>query len=147
MSVHLLKMCVGIDSVAQLRKAQARRLEAMAARGEEPVLRHWTRNTPRRADEVIDGGSLYWIIKGAIRVRQRITAIEQAENAGANKKCALVLAPELVETMPAPARPMQGWRYLDPSSAPVDLSDAPSVDGLEEMPEPMVRELRDLGLI
>jgi hypothetical protein len=147
MPVNLLKMCVGIDSVVQLRRAQARRLEAMAARGEDPVLRHWTRNTPRRADELTDGGSLYWIIKGAIRVRQRITAIEQAKNTGANKKCALVLAPELVETLPVPARPMQGWRYLEGPSAPADLSTLPAIDGLEEMPEPMVQELRDLGLI
>ena len=147
MTVHLLKMCVGIDSVADLREAQARRLAAMAARGTEPKLCHWTRNTPRRSDEVTDGGSLYWIIKGAIRARQAITAIEQSEDAEAQKKCGLVLAPDLVETVPVPARPMQGWRYLEVASAPMDLSAAPAIEGLEEMPEPLVRELRDLGLI
>ncbi len=147
MTVHLLKMCVGIDSVRDLKKAQARRLKVMRERGEQPVLRHWTRNMPRRAEEVSDGGSLYWIIKGAIRVRQPITAIELADHADSGKKCALVLSPDLIETLPVPARPMQGWRYLPAPDAPPDLGSVRRADGLEEMPEEMAEELRGLGLI
>ncbi|MDP6350821.1 MAG: DUF1489 domain-containing protein [Alphaproteobacteria bacterium] len=145
MTVHLLKMCVGIDSVRHLRNAQRHRLERMAAAGEPAMLRHWTRNRPRRAAEVCDGGSIYWIIKGQIRVRQRITDIEVVADRHAAKRCALVLDTELVETAPRPARPIQGWRYLEPVDAPPDRGSVP--DDAEDMPETMARELQDLGLL
>ncbi len=145
MTVHLLKMCVGIGSVRHLRNAQRRRLERMAAAGEPEMLRHWTRNRPQRGAEVCDGGSIYWIIKGQIRVRQRITAIEIVTDPQAAKKCALVLDSELVETVPRRARPIQGWRYLEATDAPPDLGTVPEDAG--DMPEAMARELQDLGLL
>lgn len=147
MTVHLLKMCVGVDSVEQLRELQAGRLERQAAAGEVPTLRHWTRNFPRRADEIAGQGSLYWIIKGSVRVRQRVLALERNEDAGAIKRCAFVLDPALVETRPRRCRPLQGWRYLEPRDAPPDAPKRGGDRAQARMPAEMVEELRALGLL
>lgn len=141
MALHLLKLCVGIDSVDHLRESQARRLDGLRRQGAEPVLVHWTRHAPRRAEEVLDGGSLYWVIRGAVGARQPLTGIERRDGAEGEKRCALVLAPDLVDTVPIPWRPFQGWRYLDPAAAPPDLAEH------DEMPPEMARDLRLLGLI
>jgi len=135
MTVHLLKLCVGVDEVAQLEGFQAARL----ARGE--TLRHVTRFTPRRAAEVLDGGSLYWVIRRFIRVRQRILGFEET----AEGKCAILLDPELVRTELSPFRAFQGWRYLRPDDAPPDAPELMQVDS--DMPSEMMDELRELGLL
>ena len=109
-------------------------------------LRHVTRNMPRRADEILDGGSLYWIIKGQIRARQRIVSLERLDKANTLKRCAIVLDPKIVETQFQRARPMQGWRYLSDADAPADLLRDPG-DPAPEMPPQMVAELRELGLL
>lgn len=147
MTVHLLKMCVGVDSLDELRALQAGRLERQAAAGETPALRHWTRNFPRRAGEIAGQGSIYWIIKGSVRARQRILALERNEDGGAIKRCAIVLDPKLVETRPRRCRPMQGWRYLEPGDAPADAPRRGGDKAVKRMPAEMVEELRALGLI
>ena len=146
MALHLLKMCVGIESVAQLREAQAQRLERQRNAGQEPALRHLTRNMPRRADEIVGEGSLYWIIKGHIRARQRILALERLDETNALKRCAIVLDTKIVETEPWRARPMQGWRYLQETDAPADLTRAAG-NRAHDMPPKMIAELRELGLM
>lgn len=144
MALHLLKMCVGVDSVARLRTRQAERLEALRAAGEPAALRHLTRHMPRRAAEIVDGGSLYWIVRGAIRARQRIVALTSVGGADSLKRCAIVLDPEVVETEPRRARPMQGWRYLSDGDAPADRAGG---FGTAAMPPAMAAELRELGLL
>lgn len=146
MALHLLKMCVGVDSVARLRELQAQRLDRQRAAGETPALRHLTRNMPRRADEIVGVGSLYWIIKGHIRARQRIVALDRLEDTSALKRCAVVLDTKIVETQPRRARPMQGWRYLTASDAPSDLAHGTFGD-VPDMPPQMVADLRELGLL
>ncbi len=146
MTVHLLKMCVGIDSIDHLRHRQAERLEAQRAAGQTAKLRHWTRNMPRRAAEIEGEGSIYWIIRGRIRARQLIVSLERDDGANAIKRCAVVLDPEVVETEPRRARPMQGWRYLEANDAPADLG-RPVIDHEYEMPTQMIAELRELGLL
>ncbi|MBL26918.1 MAG: hypothetical protein CMM50_05120 [Rhodospirillaceae bacterium] len=141
MTVHLIKLCVGIDSVDQLREEQARRLDALRRQGREPVLIHWTRHAPHRAEEVLDGGSLYWVIHGAVAARQPLLGIERRDGVEGEKRCALILSPELIETVPVHWRPFQGWRYLDPVEAPPDLREH------DDMPPEMARDLRLLGLI
>ena len=138
MAVHLLKMCVGVDSVDQLRQFQAQRM----ARGE--TLRHVTRYKPRRGPEVLAGGSLYWVIRGAIRVRQRIIGFEEVVT-DVGLKCGLLLGSDLVATLPQPRRPHQGWRYLDNDAAPEDLDKA--TDAGNELPPEMLAELRELGIM
>ena len=135
MSVHLVKLAVGIDDLAELRRVRAARAKE---RGGHVVP---TRNHPRRAAEVLDGGSIYWVIRGQIRVRQRVTGFREGQAEG--RRCCLILVdPELVPTLPRPSRPFQGWRYLLPADAPPDLP-----AGEEPPPERMLAELRALGLL
>ena len=145
MALHLLKMAVGIETVEHLVERQRQRLLAVSAQAESPVLRHFTRNTPRRADEVLAGGSIYWIIRGAIRARQGIVGFERAVDGKGRRRCAIVLDPLVVATEAQPHRPMQGWRYLPSSEAPADR---PEGDPDEiTLPAAMAAELRELGLL
>ncbi len=144
MTVHLIKVCVGITSVEQLRKAQERRLIA------GPIC-HVTKQRPQREAELLDGGSLYWIIKGDLAVRQRIVELERLYD-HEGEKCGLVLDSELVETELFKRPPHQGWRYLEVEDAPRDLRDIVTEahedeDSEGELSEEMAAELRDLGLL
>ena len=139
MFLNLIKLCVGVEDVAQLDRYQSRRL----ARGERLV--HRTRMMPRRAEELLDGGSLYWVIRGRVRVRQRLLAIERIYDEEGRSFALLVLAPELVRTLPRPHRAFQGWRYLPAADAPADLGTAPA--DAPDMPLDMVTALRALGLL
>lgn len=145
MSLHLLKLCVGVDTVDELKRFQAERLRQLRARGEPAELRHLTFQVPRRAEEVLDGGSLYWVVKGFIRVRQRIVRIDELETPVNGKRCALVFSPELVRTELQARRPHQGWRYLQPKDAPADLGPFGEADAA--LPPEMAAELRSLGLL
>ena len=133
MALHLIKLCVGISRVEQLEE------EGRAARGlnHPPFVR--TRMTPKRAAEIEDGGSLYWVIKGVILVRQPIIKIVTLE--GGVQPCRIDLAPELILTAPQPRRPFQGWRYLSAADAPPDL---PTGEGAE-MPQDLAKQLREIG--
>ena len=115
----------------------------MAEKGE---LRHITRYMPRRADQILEGGSLYWVVRNFIRVRQRIFDLQYVRNeeTGGNR-CAFVLDPELVLTVPTRRRPHQGWRYFEDDNVPLDLG--ASIDEFGDMPVEMAAELRALGLI
>ncbi len=145
MTLHLLKMAVGIDSVDHLMARQRRRLAALEDRGGPSYLTHVTRNMPKRAAALLDGGSLYWIIGGRVRARQRLVGIEPLFDADGRRRCELRLDPVVVRTQPQPRRAHQGWRYLDPADAPPDLDAADRQSG--DMPATMVAELRTLGLL
>jgi len=145
MPLHVLKIAVGATDVVTLRQFQKDRLAAVRARGEAPRLRHLTRQFPARAAEIINGGSLYWIVKGFVLVRQRIVAIEEVEANDHGKRCAFVLDPKLVATQPQPRRPHQGWRYLKPEEAPPDAKGG--VADAKGLPPKLLAELRDLGLL
>ncbi len=145
MTVHLIKLAVGIDSLSHLAERQAQRVADMAATGEAPLLRNLTRSTPRRRDEVLDGGSIYWVIKGAVRARQRILDIDTAINYKGLPRCTLVFDPELVPVRARPQRAFQGWRYLEPADAPEDAIGG--LDQSDDMPAEMAEELRALGLL
>ncbi|MFC7050869.1 DUF1489 family protein [Emcibacter nanhaiensis] len=141
MSVHLLKLCVGIDSIEHLievRKGREQRLP-----DGRPYNYHITRFAPKRAEEVLDGGSLYWIIKGFVQVRQRIIGFEPVETDNGTK-CKIIMDTKLVRTESQPRRPHQGWRYLESADAPRDLPDGVSAD---DLPPALRRDLQDLGLI
>jgi hypothetical protein len=100
---------------------------------------------PTRTVELLDGGSLYWVIKGQISARQRLIGIEPFVDSAGVKRCALQLDDEVVALRPQPHRAFQGWRYLTPADAPPDLDSVAA--GLDEMPEALRRELSDLGLL
>ena len=136
MPLHLLKLAVGIDSLDHLRHVRAAR---QAERGGSWV---YTRNHPRRAPEVLAGGSIYWIIRGQIRVRQRITGFHRERDDNGRRYCRIEIDENLVPTVPRPWRPFQGWRYLSPGDAPADCGES------GEMPsDRLLAELRSLGLI
>lgn len=145
MSLHLIKLCVGIDSVSHLAEVQARRLEAARRRGEPARLSHFTRNTPRRSQALLDGGFLYWVIRGFVRVRQRLIAIEPAVNDQGVPRCALIYDPRHTRTEWRPHRPFQGWRYLKADDAPPDAR--AGAGDADHLPTEMVIELRELGLL
>jgi len=139
--LHLLKLCVGIRDIAHLRQVQAARIKT------DPPLRHRTRNFPRRADEVRDGGSLYWVIAGAIVVRQRVKDIIEDQWEDGTACAGIVLHRTLVPVAGRAIRPFQGWRYLEAADAPPDVAKGARVSGEEALPPALKRELRALGLL
>ena len=142
--VNLIKLCVGITSINQLEQFQLIRREGYVKAGRLPVNIHITRNKPKRFKEIINSGSLYWVIRRQIRVRQKIIRIDDIEDSEGRKKCCLVLGSDLIKTEHRAYRPFQGWRYLEQSDAPADLS--ADQNGESEMPSEMEEELRGLGL-
>jgi len=144
MALHLMKLSVGIHDIDHLAEVQALRRRRSEAAGDPITLSHRTRNTPRRAAELLEGGSIYWVIRGRIRVRQKLLGFEGEVDEEGRKYCRFVLDPTLVATEPWPHRAFQGWRYLDSKDAPPDWPRG-KVD--EDMPAEMIAELRELGLI
>jgi hypothetical protein len=148
MTVHLIKLCVGCDSVADLAEWQAERLREYRRRRSKTVLHHRTRSMPRRREEVLDGGSLYWVIKGIVLVRQRIVGLEPVAGEDGQTYCQIQFDATLVTTTPTPRQAFQGWRYLEPSDAPVDIGPFDLQAGAAALPPPeMLAELRNLGLL
>lgn len=144
MALHLLKLCVGIDSVQALRGWQANRLAQLNAAGRPAELTHRTTQTPRRRDELLAGGSLYWVIKGVVSARQLIVDLKPATWNDGRPCCEIILSPDLIATHAQPRRAFQGWRYLKQEDAPKDLLLAA---GLADIPQEMVRDLKELCLI
>lgn len=145
MPLHLVKLSVGATSVKDLRDWIAERVKLAKAKGQPPRHIHVTRMSPKRVDELLDGGSIYWVIKGEIAAREKILGIEPFRDKDGIGRCRLVMEPKLIAVSPRQMRPFQGWRYLDPKSAPSDLGKA--AESVAAMPEPMRRELRELGLL
>ena len=141
MAVHIIKLCVGADDIDDLAAWQKRQMARMKKEKQRPLPVCGTRSWPKRRDEVLDGGSLYWVIKGVVSVRQRILAIDDVTD-DHGPRCGLYLDPELVKTAPQPRRAFQGWRYLTEKDAPVDLK---TMKGGETLPEDLRRRLAELG--
>ena len=143
MTVHLIKLSVGPEKLSDLADWQTQRLKELRRARKTPELMHITRHMPKRAAEVLDGGSIYWVIKGWLVARQRLLELRAVERDGV-PHCALVYDPEMIRVVPRKHRPFQGWRYFDPKSVPQDLAKG-SYD--DDMPEEMRRELAVLGLL
>ena len=145
MTLHLIKLCVGEESLDDLRQWMAARIRDAKRRGAPARHAHVTRMTPKRAAEILDGGSLYWVIKGQIGARQTIVGIEPFMDSDGIGRCKLWLDGAVVAVAPRPMRAFQGWRYYEAKDAPADLDE--SRKGVAEMPEPLRRELAGLGLL
>jgi hypothetical protein len=144
MTLHLIKLCVGADSIEHLANWQAGRLKELKKKGKKTLeLTHVTRMTPKRKEELLDGGSLYWVIKGQIAARQRLIDLREVVKNG-KPHCALVYEPVIVPTARRHCRPFQGWRYLDPKNAPADIKD---LKGAKNLPQKLQAELSELGLL
>jgi hypothetical protein len=145
MPLHLIKLCVGCDSVSDLEAWIEEKLKEKKRRRGEPEHIHTTRMVPKRADELKSGGSLYWVIRGQVTCRERILDIRPFTDRDGIGRCRVVLDGKLVLVEPRPRAAFQGWRYLEAKEAPRDLSRA--APGAARMPEAMRRELRELGLL
>lgn len=143
MTLHLVKLAVGMEDFAGFDRRVAARVAQARREGNPLVMRHLTRHTPRRAAQLLDGGSLYWVVKGFICARQRLMAVEPLHDHQGGR-CALVLEGILIRTVACPHRPFQGWRYLNPEKAPPDAASGSSVGPL---PEALASELEWLGLL
>jgi hypothetical protein len=121
MALHMLKLCVGVENVDELQEWQTRRIKERKAAKLSPNPFHDTRMTPKRAEDMLAGGSLYWVIKHRIIVRQRIIGFEPVTDKDGKGMCRIHLDPTLVRTQARRKRPFQGWRYLEPGDAPPDV--------------------------
>ena len=145
MTFHLLKLCVGCDTVQDLKDWQDERLKQLKRAGQTPELCHRTLQAPRRREEVLEGGSLSWVIRGVILVRQRIIDLRPDTRDDGIACCGIVLDRELVATRAQARQAFQGWRYLPAADAPADLRVVGEDEG--DMPKTMRADLRELRLI
>ena len=134
--INLVKLCVGVDSVDDLTsRIDARKsIETM----------HITRMWPKKHAELLDGGSLYWVIKGIISARQQILGLDEMIGADGIRRCGIRMDATLYRTEAAPRRPFQGWRYLSAADAPRDLSQARETD--DTLPPELMAELAAIGV-
>ena len=140
-TVNLVKLCVGVASLDDLRAWHA----AHPSERPDGCRFHTTRMWPRRAGEILNGGSLYWVIKGVIQARQRVAALEESIGADGIRRCRIVLDPALVQTRSAPRRAFQGWRYLAPADSPPDLPARRGAD--DDLPAALSAELAAIGIV
>lgn len=145
MALHLIKLCVGVDSIEELVDWQGARIAEQRKAGETPRIWHTTFQTPKREAELLDGGSLYWVIKGVVQARQKILGFEPGTKSDGSKGCRILLDREVVPVRPVPRRAFQGWRYLDASDAPPDITAADRA--YADLPPKLRRALAELCLI
>lgn len=139
--IHLVKLCVGAERVEDLLTWQCN----PRAKGPDGLPRHITRMWPKRADEVLNGGSLYWVFKGVVLCRQPIVRLDEVVGGDGIRRCGIVLTPDITRVAATPKRPFQGWRYLDPADAPRDL---PPGRGEEEaLPPTLQTALAEIGVL
>ena len=144
--LHLIKLCVGAESVDDLVKWQKGRMAQRKRKGQDPRPRHVTRMWPKRAGELLDGGSLYWVFKGMVLARQPIEELcEFHRKRDGARCCEIVMSPGIIRVEARPRRPFQGWRYLDAQDAPPDLPDTGSEGA--DLPIDLARTLNDLGVV
>lgn len=139
--IHLIKLCVGINTVDELEEHRAH-MRAMGLERADGLTVHRTRMMPKRGDDIIGKGSLYWVIKGAVRARQTIVDLQKTTDEDGKSYCDILLAPTIIRTLSKPKRPFQGWRYLKPEDTPRDLDDRGAEDDSE-----IQNELARLGLL
>lgn len=142
--LHLVKLSVGTESIEQQNAWVERRVAYNRERGLGAVHDHVTRMHPRRADALVDGGSVYWVIKGLILCRQEIIGIKRVTGADGIERSMILMQPTVVPTEPSPRKAFQGWRYLPPDDAPADIRPGRKAGGL---PPHLHRELAELGLL
>jgi hypothetical protein len=147
MALNIVKLCVGAQSIDDLARWQSNLLAFRKANGLRARVEHTTFQTPKRQEEILAGGSLYWVIKGVIQVRQKITGFDVGHKDDGSACCLLVLDPVLVAVRPVKRRAFQGWRYLTAEDCPADVGSASHAAALAEMTPKMRKDLADLGLL
>ena len=138
--INLLNLCVGAESVEDLLDWQ----RSQRPHWPDGCAIHVTRMWPKREADLLEDGSLYWVIKGVILARQRLVDLQEVNLGDGIPRCALVLDQEVIRTEAAPRRPFQGWRYLDPKDSPRDLPKGRAKD--DPLPPALAQALADIGL-
>ena len=138
--INLVKLCVGAEKVEDLIAGQA---QARASRPDGHP-RHVTRMWPKRAEDLLNGGSLYWVFKGVILARQRVIGLDEVIGADGITRCGIVLDPEIIRTEAVPRRPFQGWRYLRPEDSPRDLPESRQSE--DTLPAELSAALAEIGV-
>ncbi len=146
MTLHIIKLCVGAETIADLEEWQTSRLANQKRAGQMPRLFHTTRMVPKRQDGIAGKGSLYWVIKGIIQVRQVIIGFDSGAKEDGTPCCLLLLDPKLVPVRPTVRKAFQGWRYLSAEDAPTDLKGG-ARHSVTQLPPKMRKDLADLGLL
>lgn len=141
MTLHLIKLCVGAETVEDLLDWQA----TPQSRGPDGRPWHVTRMWPKEAAQVLDGGSLYWVFKGLVLARQRVLGLERVDRGDGVQRCGIVLDLAVTRTVPQPRRPFQGWRYLKPAEAPADLPAGRGDAGA--LPPKLAAALAEIGVL
>lgn len=141
--MHLQKLSVGSESIQTLKDWQKLVVRRRKAKGLSPHHQHVTRMFPKQKEALLDGGSIYWIIKGQMICRNKIVDLEEVRTNDGRKACAIIMEPKLIPVVPTPRRPFQGWRYLKAEDAPADLT-GPSSG--EDLPPALRRKLVELGV-
>ncbi|QHQ37386.1 DUF1489 family protein [Algicella marina] len=144
-SLNLIKLSVGTESVESLEAWHQTQRQRNAAAGHGDIITHTTRMWPRRDEELLAGGSIYWVIQGVVLARQPIAGLQERRGEDGIRRCAIVLEPGLIRTVPQPRRPFQGWRYLKAEDAPADL-EAPQA-GEDPLPHELASALAGLGVL
>ena len=142
--MHIIKLCVGVATLEELESYRSERAHWWGADYGEEVHVHRTRTMPKRADEIVGQGSIYWVISGVIRCRQPILRLAESTDSGGKACCDIIMAPDMIRTVPKPKGPFQGWRYLAPKEAPADLEAHHAEEGGAVE---IVEELARLGLL
>lgn len=141
MTVHLQKLSVGSESIQTLADWQDHVVRRRQQKGLSAHHIHVTRMFPKRREEILDGGSIYWVIKGNILCRNRIVGLEETTKNG-NRACGILMDPDLIPVLPIPRRAFQGWRYLQEGDQPADLTGA---DSGGDLPAEFRAKLIELG--
>ncbi len=139
-TVHLLKLSVGTEDVAGLAAWQAMK----QVQTPDGYPQHVTRMWPKRSDEVLNGGSIFWVIKGVIQCRQRIIRLDERTGQDGIRRCAIVSDPDLIRVAATPKRAFQGWRYLAVADAPEDLSGSAQTE--DPLPPELSKALAAIGV-
>ncbi len=146
MPLHMIKLCVGVETVDEIVHWIDDDLARKRSLGLAAEDTHVTRMMPKRTAELLDGGSLYWVVKGQVQCRQRLRDLRAVTGSDGIERCEIVFEPEVILTEWQPKRPFQGWRYLEAKDAPRDLSALGGTTG-DDMPAALKAELAELGLL
>ncbi len=142
MTIHLQKLSVGSESITTLQDWQKKVVARRRKAGLSPYHEHVTRMFPKQAEALLDGGSIYWVIKGLIQCRNEIAVLEETKTKDGRKACSILMVPKLIPVVPTPKRPFQGWRYLKIEDAPADLNE---IGGANDLPPELRAKLANLG--
>ena len=142
MTIHLQKLSVGSESIMTLQDWQKKVVARRRKAGLSPYHEHVTRMFPKQAEALLDGGSIYWVIKGLIQCRNEIAVLAETKTKDGRKACSILMVPKLIPVVPTPKRPFQGWRYLKIEDAPADLNE---IGGANDLPPELRAKLANLG--